>query len=240
MTPRRRSCGFTLIELLVALAIAAFVMVSLYSSLYIGFKAKKSAEEALMPAQAANAAMDMIRTELESAQPVRELLCAGFTGSSNQDGQGDDLVTFYSSNDAPPHQYGQGEVKQVQILAYQAQGSKDYILVRHVWSNLLADVQADPDEEVLCRHVSLFKMRYFDGTDWYTDWDSTQQGNVIPFAVEVTLDVMPPGAQKGSKPIHYLRVIPLSCATQASTSSSSSTGSTGSTGSTPAAATGGR
>ena len=239
MTPRRCSRAFTLIELLVALAIAAFVMVSLYSSLYIGFKAKKSAEEALMPAQAANAAIDMIRTELESAQPVRELLCAGFTGSSNQDGQGDDLVTFYSSNDAPPHQYGQGEIKEVQILAYQPQGSKDYILVRHVWSNLLADVQSDPDEEVLCRHVSQFKMRYFDGTQWFADWDSTQQGNVLPYAVEVTLDVMPPGAQPGTRPIHYLRVIPLSCATQASTSSGS-TGSTGSTGTSSTPATGGR
>lgn len=235
----RRFSGFTLIELLVALAIAAFVMVSLYSSLYIGFKAKKSAEEALMPAQAANAAMDMIRAELESAQPVRELLCAGFTGSSNQDGQGDDMVTFYSSNDAPPHQFAQGEIKQVQLLAYQPQGSKDYILVRHVLSNLLADVQPDPDEEVLCRHVSQFKLRYYDGTNWYTDWDSSQQGNVVPYAVEVTLDVLPPGAQKGAKPIHYLRVIPLSCATQASTSSGS-TGSTGSTSSTPASGTGGR
>jgi len=95
--------GFTLIELLIALAIAGIIMLSLYSSLYIGFKARDSAMNALMPAQAANVAMDLIRNDLEAAQPVRELLCAGFTGSDNYDGNGNDSLTFYTTSEAPPH-----------------------------------------------------------------------------------------------------------------------------------------
>lgn len=124
---------------------------------------------------------------------------------------------------------GQGEIKQVQLQVYQPQGMSDLCLVRDVTSNLLADVQPPPDEEIICRHVVAFNLTYFDGTDWYDTWDSTQQGNVIPYAVRVTLDVLPPGASPGTKPLHFVAVYPLSCAKQASTTGTS--GTTGATGS---------
>lgn len=262
--PRLRPLGFTLIELLIALAIAVVIAASLYSTLFIAYKARDSANNALMPAQAANVALDLIRTDLEAAQPVRGTLSLSFTGTSNLNGNGSDSAIFYSTADAPVPQggqggmsgqsgspfsqggspfgqaqsiygqpsvpVGQGEIKQVQLQVYQPAGSTDNCLVRDVVSNLLADVQPPPDEEIICRHVVAFTMSYFDGTDWYDTWDSTQQGNVLPYAVKVTLDVLPPGAPKGSKPLHFVRVFPLSCATQSTTGASGSGSSTGSSG----------
>lgn len=268
---RRSRGGFTLIELLIALTIAVIIAASLYSTLYIAYKARNSAEKALLPTEAANVALDMIRSDLEAAQPVRGTLGGPFTGTQNLNGNGSDSLIFYSTADAPLPQYsqgggfgqggspfaqggqagqggspfgqqslygqpsvpeGQGEIKQVQLQVYQPQGSSDLCLVRDVISNLLADIQPEPDEEIICRHVVAFNLSYFDGTQWYETWDSTQQGNVIPYAVQVTLDVLPPGAAKGTKPIHFVRIFPLSCATQ-STTATGTTGSTGSTGGTP-------
>jgi hypothetical protein len=35
--------------------------------------------------------------------------------------------------------------------------------------------------------VKAFNLRYFDGSDWLDTWDSSQQGDVPPLAVEVVL-----------------------------------------------------
>jgi hypothetical protein len=47
-------------------------------------------------------------------------------------------------------------------------------LIRDVTHNLLTDQQTTPESEVLVRNVRSFKVTYYDGTDWYEDWDSTQ------------------------------------------------------------------
>ena len=39
---------------------------------------------------------------------------------------------------------------------------------------------------------SVAALRYFDGYQWTTDWDSTQYGDVLPLAVEVTLGITGP------------------------------------------------
>ena len=65
-------------------------------------------------------------------------------------------------------------------------------LVRRITRNLLAPTDPTPDEEVICRGVTEFTIRYYDGFQWTTDWDSTQYGDVLPLAVEVTLAVAGP------------------------------------------------
>jgi hypothetical protein len=75
-------------------------------------------------------------------------------------------------------------------------------LVRRVTRNVLSSVQ-QPADEVLCRNVQNFSVRYFDGTNWQTDWDSTALGDVLPYAVEVTLNI----ADR-----QITRIVPLACA----------------------------
>ena len=43
---------------------------------------------------------------------------------------------------------------------------------------------------MLCRGVRSFSLRYFDGMEWLDTWDSGMEDNVLPLAVEVTLELV--------------------------------------------------
>lgn len=226
-TIRRRA--FTLLELVIALALTCLLAASIFASLYVAFKAREVADRAVSPIRSAGLAMEMLRAEFDGIQPQRGIFEGTYTGLSNQDDQGNDQAQFYSVADGPQQLDGTGEVKQVTLLVYQPNGSSDHVLVRRVISNLLATATVNPDEEVIARHVSSFKMRYFDGAQWQTDWDATQYGNVLPAAVEVTLELRPPDAPAGSAPLHLRRIFAMPCvgppnAGADSPSSSSGTG----------------
>jgi hypothetical protein len=101
--------------------------------------------------------------------------------------------------------------------------------------NLLSPSQVDPQVEVLCRRVTSFGVRYFDGTLWQEEWDSTTLGDVLPAAVQVVLQVEWPG-RRAEPPTVYqaTRTFVLAChkdaavsGTSGTTGASSSTGSTG-------------
>src|SRR5690606_27422871 len=74
-------------------------------------------------------------------------------------------------------------VNRVELLL-QADGVEP-VLVRRIESNLLADVQSEPYEELLASNVRSFAARYYDGYNWLDEWDSTLQGDVLPRAVEL-------------------------------------------------------
>ena len=70
----------------------------------------------------------------------------------------------------------------------------------------------DPAEEVICRGVQSFDLRYFDGVDWQDKWDSAAQGNVLPRAVEVTLELVPAvDANEDEKGPWVCRVFQIPC-----------------------------
>jgi prepilin-type N-terminal cleavage/methylation domain-containing protein len=222
--------AFTLLELLIALTISAVVALSMFSSLYVVFKARENSMAGLVPVASVELAMEMIRTDLQAALPeapststtsglaggmssqttTSAPLIGPFEGQQGTGTAGGDALYFYSTGYAPAHQSGVGEVKQIALMMEQRNNTK--VLVRQVWTNLLSQ-QAQtltPDEEVICRYVTSFTLQYYDGTQWQTSWDSTQYNNSLPMAVEVTLELMPPNVKQ---PIHIRRVITLSCLT---------------------------
>jgi len=203
--------GFTLIELLVALAIGGIVAASMFSSLYIAFKARQHAEAVVAPVRSAELAMDLIRADIEAAQPPTGLLSGSFEGTQGVGPNGSDVLIFYNNDYAPMHQDGIGEIKQV-TLTLEQQPNGDVALVRQVTGNLLAQVQQQPDEEVICRNVVNFNLQYFDGTQWQTSWDSTQYNNALPSAVQVIMDIRPPDPK--APLIHLHRMYYLPCVSQ--------------------------
>ncbi|HEV8292326.1 MAG TPA: type II secretion system protein GspJ, partial [Tepidisphaeraceae bacterium] len=97
-----------------------------------------------------------------------------------------------------------------------------------------------PEEEILCRNVRSFALRYYDGTQWYEEWDSTQMGDILPLAVQVDLQIQT-SADSQVPLYHASRVFSFVCHTdQATTSTGTTTGSTGTSGGTGGGATGGR
>ena len=131
-------------------------------------------------------------------------------------------------NNAAPVTALPAEARKVQIglVSYPAAaGGSEQVLVRRVTTNLLSQVEVEPDEEVLCRGVRSLNLRYYDGLTWQDSWDSTQIDNNIPAAVELVIE-LDRSDEYGLRIIRFPRVFLLSCSTVA-TASTTGTGQTG-------------
>jgi type II secretory pathway component PulJ len=201
-----------MIELIVALAMVAIIAASLSSSLWIAYHATRQTEAAVSPSRQAAIALEYICNDLQNALQPGTLLIGNFEATQAQDTrghEGDDVI-FYSTTDSPQHADANGEVKKIEYTTEQISGTSQYVLVRKVTRNLLTDVQPAPDEEIICRNVSSLTLQYFDGSNWNQTWDSTQEDNTIPAAVQVTLEIDFPQPSGRVQTVKYDRIVSLS------------------------------
>ena len=105
-------------------------------------------------------------------------------------------------------------------------GVAEQVLVRRVTTNLLSQVQVEPQEEILCRGVRALNFRYFDGTTWQDSWDSTLIDNHIPAAVEMVVE-LDRSTEAGERIVRFPRVYLLSCSTVATADLSGEAAGTG-------------
>ncbi|HEY7087382.1 MAG TPA: type II secretion system protein GspJ [Tepidisphaeraceae bacterium] len=245
MNHRRRHHAFTLLELILAMAMVAMLSLTLYATFNVAWKAKRRAEATVRPTRTIAIAIDMITRDLDSMVPpnpqsatTANLYLAGpFVGEQDGGvGSEADWVEFCClGSDATGINVGSGTGLGTGVAAPTddnptAEGIRrvDWglrtdvtpsVLVRRVTRNLLAPTDVDPEEQVICRNVKSFSVKYFDGQDWYEDWDSTQQqDNAIPLLVQVDLVInqepTPQQQRTGQDPgtYHVNKVIPIPCA----------------------------
>ena len=186
------SYGFTLLELMLASAMVAVLAGSLYGTLHIAFKASASATSAVEKVRKADQTMEVIQADLQSAlitKASQGTLATDFTGVSGGSmvGGACDSLTFYSTIVEGELGPSVGDVKKIE---YYCQSGNDgqLSLIRGVTTNLLAPIAIDPKEEVICRNIRSFTMRYFDGSAWQENWDSTTLSNTLPVAIEVNIE----------------------------------------------------
>jgi hypothetical protein len=237
------------------MAIVAVLMISLGTSLHVGFQAREKTENAVSADRSAELVMEIIRNDLESALPPgRGTFEQNFEGTTNPRGDGFDDLDFFTTAPASVHilngvPVANGDIKEIEITAYQPAGSTDRVLVHRTWNNLL-DPQYQPqyqqtnlqnaDEEVLCRQVVGLTIQYYDGNgqQWMPTWDSTAATptNSLPTAVEVTLQLQSPNKNADGSPsvVSFTRVFQLPCvgATSSTSTATTATGAS-STGGTP-------
>jgi type II secretion system protein J len=229
---RLRKPAFTLIELVASLAIAVMLAAALHGALSTVWKAKKTAEAAIEPTRMGTIALDIICRDLAAAPPLPASdsttahLGGPFTGVHQPSGSSDnDDLSFHTlvrDEGAPDDDPLADGMKIIEYLV-QPDGASP-TLVRRVTRDILAAQTPVPVDENLCRNVRGLSLRYYDGTQWQTDWDSTALGDVLPIAVQVTLqinDPTAPPAANGTTPAgvrEVSRVVPLACAKPASTS----------------------
>lgn len=229
MAGRRRQ-GFTLLELVITLFVVSLIAGAIYSNMRTAFRARNAIENAVEPLHRVGVTMDFLKRDLECVPPPTGVLAGAFTainGTTDRGQEGDDLV-FYAPVDAPATVDFPTDIRKVEYAVVTLDGEQ--VLMRYVTSNLLSPMDIDPDEEVLCRGVRSFNLRYYDGTDWWDDWDSTQQNNALPLAVEATLELEP--VDTGADPITVSRMIMLPCWTEVDSTSTDSTGTSGTSGTT--------
>jgi hypothetical protein len=115
---------------------------------------------------------------------------------------------------------GAGDVRMVDLFvqAYPTGNA----LVRRVTANLLSPSTPTYYDEVVCRGVRSFNLRYFDGSAWQESWDSTLQDNNAPTAVEVTLELLRGDAEQ-PRVVRFTRVFLVSTSGLWQTSAATST-----------------
>jgi prepilin-type N-terminal cleavage/methylation domain-containing protein len=213
--------GFTLLELILAMGVVVALSAAMYASMAVAVRAKRSAEAAVGPSRAAAIAAEVVAQDLASALPPNGVLAGPFYGTTG-------AVEFYSSAEDAPPTPERTDVLAEGIRRVRLEVSSETSppsLVRRVERNLLSEVQQTPADEVLCRDVRAFAIRYFDGTSWLEQWDSTTTDNTLPAAVELAL-TLPVGASRPGETYNLRRVITLSCGGSTLATTSSTTGGT--------------
>jgi prepilin-type N-terminal cleavage/methylation domain-containing protein len=208
--------GFTLLEIVVAMSVAAILLATLYTAMFVATRAKTVAVNAVEPARSASIAAEMMTQDLQGVLPPNGNFRGAFIGHRLPSGAGNaDTMEFFciGHDQAQPGvetPLSEGIRKVDLVLRTDVQPP---VLVRQVTRNLLAPTAPVPDEEIICRNVRSFSVQYFDGFSWLNDWDSTQTGDVLPTAISIRLEMEDPTATKAdARPLVISRVVPLACA----------------------------
>jgi type II secretion system protein J len=216
MTPARRSrnSGFSLLELVLAMTMAAMLALTLYTAMNVTIRARRSAALAVEPTRAAVVVCDLLRQDLESVPPPVGILAGPFigthqAGANGADADGVQFCTIGADAGTPDDAQLAEGIRRVELLV--RTDVSPPALVRRVTRNLLASTEPHVEEEILCRDVRSFSLRYYDGYAWQESWDSTTLGDVLPIAVGITLEIG--GDADGAQlPRRITRVVELSCA----------------------------
>lgn len=205
-----RRTGFTLLEMLLATAIAAMIAASLYAAMHTAFRARAAVSAQLDVPRKAALILDAIEQQFQSGIPATA--DTPFVGYSDE-------VDFYTINrDAQLDDQPLGEGQRWVAIFFRDQ-QNSHQLVEQVERNLLAQVDEDPEETVLSSDVRSLALRYYDGTDWQTEWDSTDQDNQLPRAVEVTIELDRPTTSDPDARYRMTRIMPLAWNTPVTTPS---------------------
>jgi type II secretion system protein J len=192
---RTQPRAFTLLELLVATAMTAVLAGSLYATLHVAFKARRSALESVDRARRGELAIELLRADIESAVVPKGILAGGFLGEDATEGAGraSDVLMLHCTADGAQAEEGAGDIRMVELACESDEDGEGMVLLRRVTLNLLATTVQEPTEEVVCRGVRSFNLRYFDGVDWQDAWNSAEHDNTLPRAVEATLELLGAG-----------------------------------------------
>ena len=203
------------------MAMVAIVALSLYSVMSIAFRARRSAIAQTDAAGRAMIAFDVVEQDLRSVVIPGPLdgpqLAGPFIGTT----VGSDLapastVSFFTLgrdslaasdvqvSGVSPFFDGMRQIELALDTRYDPPR-----LVRRIRRNLLTPTAFEVEEEPLLSNVNAFGVRYFDGTSWLAEWDSEQMGNVLPYALEITLELATPAEDDPDRTYRLTKIIPL-------------------------------
>ena len=195
--PARTTRAFTLLELLVAMVLMVVTASCLYTALYTGFRAHRSALSAVAPTARAINAIELLKQDIGGILPPEGAVLAGAflgTDSAGIKGVEADSLQFYTTAVYEIEDQPVGGLARIELALEEDTDTDDgtYRLLRRVTTNLLPPRDVDPEEHVLCREVVSLNLRYFDGSAWYDEWDSTADANSLPAAVEIDIELLDP------------------------------------------------
>ena len=148
-------------------------------------------------------AIELMKEDIEGVLPPGSHLAGAFIGTDSGGAKGVDAdsLEFYTTHLYADEEQLMGGLGKIELLLETDPNSQDnsYMLVRRLTTNLLAPKEVQADEQVLCRRVVSMNLRYYDGSGWAQEWDSTADANSLPLAVEVDIEIAHNG-KKGTEP----------------------------------------
>ena len=219
----RQNKAFTLLELLVAMTLMVVTAACLYTALYTGFRAKRSALSAVEPTSLAINAIELIKQDTYGILPATGTLAGAFLGSNARDTKGMDMdsLEFYTTHIYADEDRLAGGLGKIELLLEEDNDDEDfegdregYRLMRKVTTNLLSPKTVESEEQVLCRYVKSLNLRYYDEEDgWVDDWDSTADANSLPLAMEIDIQVIHngTGSDKESQTRRLMQSFAIPC-----------------------------
>jgi type II secretion system protein J len=185
--------AFTLLELLVAMTLMVVIAACLYTALYTGFRARRSALSAVEPTSLAINAVELLKQDIYGVLPPSGVLAGAFLGTDSKGTKGADAdsLEFYTTHIYANKNYLVGGLGKIEFVLEEDTDNDraTYRLIRRLTTNLLSSRAVDPDEQILCRNVVSLNLRYFDGESWLDEWDSSADANSLPRAVEIEIAI---------------------------------------------------
>ena len=180
--------GFTLIELIVAMAVFSVMATMAYSGLQAVLDARERTQQFAQRLAALQTAFFWLGKDIEQAVP-----------RSVRDQYGDAVKALLAEPTAEyslelthagwsnPFASEKRQRSMLQRVAYRVHEKK---LVRKYWFDLDREHNSATFETVLLEGVSTLEMRYVDtNLQWQAQWPPVGSKEVMPLAVEVSLDI---------------------------------------------------
>jgi type II secretion system protein J len=187
--------AFTLIELVLAMAGCALILTAIYGVFSRGIHLRDHAMARTRDSRVKARALSVLRNDLRNARVSGGTLAISLTGSvSGQSSNFPGYLKFTTTTATDDLDLPSGDLQQVEYYVTtdpEAQGGRAGLLVRTVDKDLLAPVQTTPPEEPLLAGVQSMEITFFDGTDWQSSWEVTEDDTTLPEAVRVRLQMAP-------------------------------------------------
>lgn len=174
---KRSQQGFTLLEVLVAIALASLLLTSIYGVFSTSSLAKERVEKqasAYHLARVLTSRFDRELTGLALSSPVDSAILSGGTNSRGESYL--DMLTTSGGGPFPGMRrvsYRLGENQENQATLWRTERG--------------VNTQATGNEERLSQGIETLAFRFFDGTNWRDDWNSSIDGRPVLVGVEFSL-----------------------------------------------------
>jgi type II secretion system protein J len=188
----RQRAAFTLIEVLIAMSVCAIVLVAVNTVFYSAIHLRNTTSDALERSLPVEQALASIQHDLANLVYATNGTFFGPLQTTNPTNAlpGQVGPDFFTSTAQLDGMVPWGNVQKIDYALVAPTNRIGYgqDLVRAITHNLLPVTQPELPEEkqVLLSGVQSLTFLYYDGTQWQTAWDTTQQTN-LPVGIKVQI-----------------------------------------------------
>ena len=197
--------GFTLIEMIISAGLMGVILASGYLCLSAGVSSKKLIEARADATQSARTALALISADLRMAVPMYGDF--EFVGMRRTVAAADADNLDFATRNYTPRSSREPDYCEVSYYLEKDPESDSFILIRRRDPSPDPEAMAGGSREEIARGVKGFRIQYYDGIEWWTEWGDPEKKTKgmtypplnsygLPEAVTITLEFDPDGPKQ--------------------------------------------